>query len=521
MVFPGVVVSVLVFLLYLKTLAPTILPYKLPYLADSPMLQMEACVLGIAHPTGYPSYLMLTHLITYLPFGNCAYRANLASAVYAALAVLLVYAGGWILCRRVVAAVTGALAFGVGNALWSQAVITEVYTLNALLVALALVVLLLWRERRKDRYLLFAAFCVGLAPTDHATSALLWPAALLFVAATDWRKLLQWRLLLKGAGAFLLGLSPYLYLPIRASMDPPFNNNDPSSPQSFWWLVSGGNLRGTFFIFGPEKLMHRVPIYWHHLMNNLDWWMLAAVAAGLGATLFWDRAVALLLGFLFAGWVLFMLEDYIPDNNLYLIPTYLILSLWIAVGAALVLDNVETLTIRLRKIPRLVLLSTLSLVLILSPLWGVQTTYAKNDISHDYQGQKVINTVAKNTAPHATVLQHRSDLWYMVLVEKRRRDLTLVDPFYHDTRIRYDDLVWPHDDMSLKAMNHRYGTGDRTGVTAAKKAVRRGPVYVLAGVGVNGHPFYAAHFHVIHVKGPLYRLVPPSSSSSRRHAGHA
>ena len=87
-VLSGVGISVIVFVLYLKTLAPTVLPYDSPNLLDAAMLQMQVCVLGITHPTGYPTYLMLSHLLTYLPFGDtCAYRANLASAFYAALAV--------------------------------------------------------------------------------------------------------------------------------------------------------------------------------------------------------------------------------------------------------------------------------------------------------------------------------------------------------------------------------------------------------------------------------------------------
>ena len=162
------------------------------------MLQMQVSVLGITHPTGYPTYLMLTHLFTYLPFGDPAYRVNLGSAVYAALAVVAVYAAGLLLGRRVVAAASGALAFGLGTALWSQAVIAEVYTLNALLVSVTIVVLLLWREHRKDRYLLLSAFLVGLCLTNHLTSGLLLPASLLFVALVDWRRLVDVRLVVKG-----------------------------------------------------------------------------------------------------------------------------------------------------------------------------------------------------------------------------------------------------------------------------------------------------------------------------------
>src|SRR5215203_4312544 len=172
----GGAVAIFVGVLYFGTLAPTVLPYGVPDTLDSPMLQAEVSVLGIGHPTGYPTDMMLTHLFTYLPFGDPAYRVNLASAVYAALAVVAVYAAGFLLSRRVVAAASGALAFGLGTALWSQAVIAEVYTLNALLVSVTIVVLLLWREYHKDRYLLLSAFLVGLCLTNHLTSGLLLPA---------------------------------------------------------------------------------------------------------------------------------------------------------------------------------------------------------------------------------------------------------------------------------------------------------------------------------------------------------
>src|SRR3712207_2991282 len=176
------------------------------------MLQMQVCVLGITHPTGYPTYLVLSHLFTYLPFGDAAYRVNLASAVYGALAVAAVYLAGYLVSRRVAAATVGALAVGFGGTLWSQAVITEVYTLNALVVALTHAVLLLWRARRKDRHLVLAVFLCGLALTTHMTSGLLLPASILFVALVEWGKLVDLRLVLKGVGSFLLGLAPYLYL---------------------------------------------------------------------------------------------------------------------------------------------------------------------------------------------------------------------------------------------------------------------------------------------------------------------
>src|SRR5215211_1128895 len=131
----GGAVTLLVGVLYIGTLAPTVLPYGAPDTLDSPMLQAEVSVLGIGHPTGYPTYMLLTHLFTYLPVGDPAYAINLASAVYGVAAVLVVYLAGLRLCVRYVAAAVGALAFGLSDAFLGQAVISEVYTLEALLMA--------------------------------------------------------------------------------------------------------------------------------------------------------------------------------------------------------------------------------------------------------------------------------------------------------------------------------------------------------------------------------------------------
>src|ERR671910_1962627 len=339
----GLGVFVLVLILYLGTLAPTVLYLQDPKLLDAVMLQMQVSVLGITHPTGYPTYLMLTHLFTHLPFGDPAYRVNLGSAFYAALAVVAVYAAGLLLGRRIVAAATGALVFGLGTALWSQAVIAEVYTLNALLVSVTMVVLLLWREHRKDRYLMLSAFLMGLCLTNHLTSGLLLPACLLFVALVDWRRLVDLRLVLGGAWLFLLGLTPYLYLPIRAAMDPPMEANNPTDFGRFWYVISGGDLTGSLFAFGPSELPGRIVFYWQHLLDNMPFLVVMVGLTGAVVMLLKDRAAGLFLGFLFFGWLFHAVENNIPDIDLYFIPTYLVLSLWAAAGLGTLLAEVESL----------------------------------------------------------------------------------------------------------------------------------------------------------------------------------
>jgi hypothetical protein len=470
---------------------------------------MQVAVLGITHPTGYPTYLMLTHLFTYLPFGDPAYRANLASGVYAALAVAAVYQAGLLLGKRIVAAAAGALAFGLGAALWSQAVIAEVYTLNALLVAVTIVVLLLWRERQRDFYLLLAAFMMGLCLTNHLTSGLLVPASVLLVALVDRHRLVDVKLVLKGAGLFLLGLTPYLYLPIRAAMDPPMDANNPDNLERFWYVVSGGDLTGTLFAFGPSELPGRMLYYWERLLENMPFLMVMVALTGAVVVLLRDRAVGIFLAFLYFGWLSYAVENDIPDIDLYFIPTYLVLSLWAAAGFGALLDEVEALTSSFSRVVRWGAVGALSAVMLLLPLFGVGETYARSDMSGVYRGQKEIQAVAENAAPNATVLHHRSSMWYMVLVEKRRRDLTLVDPFAHNTEVSWADIVWP-DDIDLATTDRRYGTDDLSGAKSARIAAKKGRVYLLDQESTNLDPFRKAGFKVVTVEeGLLYELLPP------------
>jgi hypothetical protein len=209
-----------------------------------------------------------------------------------------------------------------------------------------------------------------------------------------------------------------------------------------------------------------------------------------------------------AGWVFYSVENNIVDIELYFIPTYLVLALAMAVGFGLLLTEAEDFLARFSRAPKGVVLGALSVALLLLPLLGLGATYTKNDMSEDYRGQQIIETVAQNAKPNATILHQRSNLWYMVLVEKRRRDLTLVDPFWHNRNISYTDIVWPAD-VDLATANRLYGTDDFTGVTAAKKAAEKGPVYILSQDDVNPGGLYEAGFRTVHVKGALWQLIPP------------
>lgn len=495
----GLLVAVVAFVLYLRTLAPTVLYYDYPAMRDSLALQVKAYVLGITDVTGYPTYTMLTHLFTYLPFGDPAYRVNFASAVYAAGAVFLVYLVCLRLTRRVIPSAAGALLFGTSETFWSQAVIAEVYTLNALLVAATILVLLVWREERKDRYLLFAAFLVGLSLTHHLTSGLLLPAGLLFVLLVDRGRLADRRLVLKGAGLFLLGLLPYLYLPVRASMDftgwtrfvdHTLVRYDPSTLHGFFELVTGGDFKGGMFAFGPAELPARAVYYLGYLLEQFHPGFLAVALLGVVYLLVEDYVPVVLLGSLYLGWLLYALEYDISDVHYYFIPTYLILAVFAAAGFAALLRTVERLVVHRPAQTRTAAVALASAGLVLAPLAGVSETYAEVDRSEDYEGRRALEAVAAKTGMEATVIHHRSPLWYMNLVEERRRDIKLVASF----------------DLTL---------GDRETETA-RAALATGPVYILYPSETNARLIEEDGLDLALVeKDVLYEVVPENEVGKR------
>ena len=184
------------------------------------------------------------------------------------------------------------------------------------------------------------------------------------------------------------------------------------------------------------------------------------------------------------------------------------LSLWAAAGFGALLDEAESLAGRLSRALRWSVIGILSATMLLLPLFGVGETYARSDMSGVYRGQKEIQAVAENAAPNSTILHHRSSMWYMALVEERRTDLTLVDPFFHNTEVSYADIVWP-DDIDLATTDRRYGTDDLSGVKSARMGARKGRVYLLDQESTNLETFRQAGFKVVVVKDDLlYELLP-------------
>lgn len=213
--------------LYLRTLAPGLLG------GDAGEFQVAAWRLGLAHPTGYPLYLILggiwQHLLA-LGGVNPAYALNMFSALLGAAAVALLYLCmiGWLqspIGVRRTAALFTAVFFAVNFTFWSQNLIAEVYTLHTLFLVLIFSVAGQLLSNRHDAHpvtpspshlIILLGLLTGLALTHHATTLLLLPslALVLWQARRGWiGSGKTWILALL---ALVTPLLLYLYIPLRS-----------------------------------------------------------------------------------------------------------------------------------------------------------------------------------------------------------------------------------------------------------------------------------------------------------------
>lgn len=335
-------VFVAAFAAYFRTLAPTIATV----FDDSLELQLVSYELGIAHPTGYPLYTLLGKLFTFIPIGDVAFRVNLMSGVFGGLTAPLVFlACRQLDCRRL-PAIAAALVFAFCPVVWSQAVVAEVYSLNALFVA-ALIYLLFMATRgttlesgtetevagRRSVALAAMAFTFGLALTHHRTIVLMAPAAILYLWL-ERSKLppVSPKNLLSGALLVAAPLLLYLYIPLRGTTTSSLDGTYVNTPAGFLAWVTAASY-GAFLGENPLARETATPLFTAELM--VQQFGYGGIMAGVAGLLFvlvnsWQRFV--LLGGTLVTFIAFGIVYRASDVEVFYIPAFMVVAIGIGYG---------------------------------------------------------------------------------------------------------------------------------------------------------------------------------------------
>lgn len=410
--------------------------------SDGGDLISAAATGGVAHPTGYPLYLLLARLFQWLPFGSLAYRTNLLSAVTMALASVLVY---WLVVRHTRGSTDGGwagglaagFAFGLSPLVWSQAVIAEVYGLQALIVVLLLCLCTAapkespTASKRLDRW---RGFILGLGVGNHLTTLLLAPVLLVSGSMarvseppadrpSGWLR--NFRMdrgaLLRQLGMFALGLSVYLILPLRALGSPAINWGDPVTPARFWWLVSGQLYQSYYLQFSPSLAWERVQV-WPGLF--LEQFGLPWIVLGLIGLFVLGRVSRLYLLTLWTAIAstAFAVVYISAYSEVYLIPVLLAFAVWTGLGTNGLIGAIG---------PRS-WSPVMVVVLIVTGYFAARsaTVVGQVDASRDLRaeafGREVLAAAPRNAMVFAREDHSVFTLWYFHFALGERPDLAIV-----------------------------------------------------------------------------------------------
>lgn len=395
---------------------------------DGGELITASVTLGIAHPPGYMTYVLLGKLFSFVPIGTVAFRYNLFSALCMAVAAGLLVGTISRITQPAVkpfTAITAALIFAFTPLVWGQAIVAEVYALNLFFLSAFLFVTI----RQGTGFV--SGVLLGLALTTHLTSVLMLPLAFLMPVTRHRQRLMM---------GLIIGLIPLLAAPILAQGNSPVVWGDATSLSGWWWLVSG-RLYQANVQFSPDT---------NHLLE-----LLRAVVLGPGLMIAGrsrilqlavpqdgKRATTWQFAALFAGttglYFAFALLYDTPDAAVLLIPGLMLLAILLAP----VFQPLRSFALLIPAILALVV-------------------FPDQNLRHDDQVRPLAESVLQ-VAPEGAILLTPGDrtiftLWYFQQVEQQRPDIYLVDSnlyafdWYRAHLSRLYPELWVSSDDDLAA----------------------------------------------------------------------
>jgi 4-amino-4-deoxy-L-arabinose transferase-like glycosyltransferase len=485
---------------------------------DTAEFQTVPPLLGTAHPTGYPTYVLLGWFasIVLTPFGEPAFRMNVLSAILVGVACALTVDLVRVLTRSTVLGIVAGLGLAATPIVWNIGTHADPHALHLAFVAGILWALVRWEQARReeparaDRWLVGAAVLTGLSVGNHSLTLLLAPPIALYVLAVEPRIVLRWKVVLLCAVAVILpAVLVYLELPIRAGaiagLRAPLVYGTPNTWDGFKYVVLGEQFRGGISDpFGdlPRKVEDLADLAGRQLGP-----LAILVVIGFFATAVRRAPYALLTGTALVITCFFNAAYINADIERYYLGPALIAWTWLAILAKTVIDLVtaglttgedpETAAAP-RRVVRVVqgAAVVVAAVLLLAPTAAdVTTRAAAVDHTADRSAEEWLNAVLTEVDQDAMIVSwwsYSTPLWYAQLVEDRRPDIRVVDD-----RTRLDENL-----------------GDLTTVIDGNLGVR--PVYVTR-IDQNELVMLMKRYNLTPLASPVagnvYRVMPRISAA--------
>lgn len=408
-------IFIFTFAIYIRNLSPSV------YGGDSGDFLTAVITRGIPHPSGYPLYTILGIIFTSLPGSfSIAWKYGLVSALFSAISVVLMYfiVNGLVKKRAVAIATSLILAFT--YPFWLYAEIVEVFALQSAIVLSLILTTLKYTASKKSKYLYWLAFLAGLSLTNNLSVVILFPSIILTVFISNRRVLLDYKMLARSICFFLLGLTPYLYIPLAAKSFPEMNWGVPVNLKNFFDLVTrkyySWGFTDTHERFNSTIINYRFGVffdYWKTYVHNL---IPLFVASGFiqllrkkkYLVLFFFASSFFLFGPLFTVYSGTYFKSFLSLATLekFYITTLIISFLFIPFGVNFYFELFEK--IKLRKIFLVIFKKSVYLIIFLIPAALFITNFQRTNFRNVFIGDNLGKDILLNI-PEESILLLRND----------------------------------------------------------------------------------------------------------------
>jgi hypothetical protein len=390
-------------------------------------------IAGIAHPTGFPAYVVIGFVFSHLvPFGSVALRMSLMSGVAMSIAA-------WFVARTVQdegidawIAAGCAWLFAFGSIAWTLATRAEVHAVAAAAVAATVCFALRWHRggKARDCYATATAFGVGCA--IHPVVVLLFPGLVLLACARA-RDPHSWALVGRAAALAIASAAVwYLYLPARSAYVSA-HGLDPTqllgtTGGAFWDYDHPASWRGFLelcgaSVFDPSRTLRAIftiapyrhlPVYAGQLYNEMTSFGVSLAIGGVVSSWIRDRtrtAALLLFGVLCIPFGLAFPPE--SDPHRYFLTSFLVASIFSGDAAGWLVRHLP----RWRWLPALAL-GVIAAVVAIENRWIFGLT-------DDERARTIIVEVQRMTPRNAIVVANWEDappLAYAAYVERSLDD---------------------------------------------------------------------------------------------------
>jgi hypothetical protein len=401
---------------------------------DSGEMAASAYGLGLPHPPAYPFFNLMGHLVCWLPVGTVAFRLNLFSEflVLASLSIILITCQKIIFdlpaisldkgLERLLLAAMG-IVFVSCRSVFAQSLTAKgcIYTSTLFLTSLVVFFHLVGRDKKIKNYLFLTFFIWAVGMGNHWQTQILWiPFFLLWIY--EKRMIFTGRAITFSVTTIVIGISIYLYLPLRGNLNCSPSWGYPINFDLFYWvisrqLVSGSELwiQNSLFYFESISEIFRVIFYY--------WLPGFALLALLGAWRLWLWKRNLAFSLLCLSTPIFLAVFAIHEQqNTYLMHIYLVPLAGLTVIFGFLGFCYLLVLVNKKESQKIIIL--FFIFISLGWLLHVFRMENRNDylLAEDF-GENVLKNIPKGAILLADGDHYVMPIWYEKFVNQKRLDL--------------------------------------------------------------------------------------------------